>query len=177
MEYLYTKSNRLIEFPEFGKNFTKYLTLKSFALTIDYLIVIALELILYFVSGFQWYVIGFIGVTWMLLYSTILLILNRRTVGMMCTKLYAAHASGFVTSNRDVFFRGLLMSVYAFPIIGWALILTNVITAPFWKGITLLDFASRTTVITKYTYNKFEKVEDETSIEDIYLNLKGEKNE
>lgn len=160
-DYAYTKYNRVIEFPNNSKEYIKFLALRAFAFAIDYLIVLTLQLLLYNFTSFEWWMVGLAGLAWMIAYASLMFMVFGRTLGLIATRLYATHHTGFLTSNRDLFFRGLLMSIYTFPVVGWALMGTTALTTPFWKGITLVDFISRTTVMTRLAFYDFKEAEQQ----------------
>lgn len=157
---IYTTSGRLIEFPKRNKAFYKYLGLKVIALMIDYLLIFIPLIILWMIYSHSILFISIIGLAWSIPYNAIMLFSFNATTGMLITKLRLGHASGFLVPNWIVFIRALMNSLYAIPFMGWVVMLTNIVIANMYRGWTMGDLMSRTTVFTKYLFDELNDIEN-----------------
>lgn len=157
---IYTTSGRLIEFPRKDANFFKYLTLKVISLMIDYLLIFIPLILLWMLYTKSILFISLIGLAWSIPYNAIMLASFDATAGMLITKLRVGHATGFLVPRWVVFIRALMNSTYAIPFMGWVIMLTNFVIAIIYRGWTLGDLFTRTTIFTKNTFDELNDIEE-----------------
>ncbi len=170
--FFYTKQGRLVEFPIYTKQYWMYILARTLAFITDYIIVIILQTIVFQMlgGGLKVFLLSAtIGFVYFLLYNTItMFIMEGQTIGMKIAKVRAMHALGNESSRTLNFIRASIASLYAVPLIGWAMMLTNIVSSLFFKGFTMVDYCSRTIVVTMATFQKLLN-------NDIYIMKKGVK--
>ncbi len=164
-EFIYTKKGRLVEFPIHSKKYWLYILSRVLGFLTDIILVIIVQTIVFKLLGEGiggFFLSATVAFVWLMLYNSIFMFIsNGQTLGMKIAKVRAVHASGFVTSKQIILVRAMLSALYAIPIIGWAMILTNIFSGIFFKGFTMVDYCSRTVVITNNTFKNLSIVEDE----------------
>ncbi|TCG10508.1 RDD family protein [Mycoplasma marinum] len=165
IRHVYTKSGRLVEFPIYSKIYSFYILLRSLAFATDFLMVLILQTIVYKILGGgigNFFLSSTIAFVYLLIYNSFTMIItDGQTLGMKIAKVKAVHASGFSTSKQIILIRAAIGAVYALPVVGWAMVIANIFSALFFKGFTMVDYCSRTVVVTIKTFKNLSIIEDE----------------
>ena len=136
-----------------------FLLLKTTALLIDFLLLFMPLVVIWLVYSKSVLFLSIIGLAWTIPYNAIMLFSFNGTAGMLIARLRLGHASGFMVPRWLVFVRASVNSIYLIPFIGWVVMFTNAIIVFIYKGWTIGDLMSRTTVYTKVTFDELNNIE------------------
>ncbi|CAM9128000.1 RDD family protein [Mycoplasma marinum] len=159
----YSPKGFIIEYPKLKKTFWIQMLLRLLAFILDFSIVVGLWAIMYYVvfKGNE-YLPFIIPLLYVAIYMTIVpMCTNGRTIGLAIAKLRIVHKTGFHTSYANYYFRGMLVVMYAVPIIGQFLMIAACISAFLTRGITPVGGISQTVIVSSKTYENLKKLERE----------------
>lgn len=176
-EIAFLKNGRLIEFSILNLNYYKYLTLKSISMVIDLSVVFIAQAIAFMLLQVDLFMLGVIGVLYTLLYSMFMYLVFGRTIGNVVTRTDIVDKLGHEPNKKKYFIRSLFNTLYSVPIVGWALMITNVITTPFWKGITFNDYLSGTAIVTTKLNKELKNINSEILNEESNVLQEEERND
>ena len=170
MEKLTFRTNNfLIEFEKINRFYFFYIVRRLLSFVFDSLLFVAMQFLLYFIFKIEIIFASFYSIifSFAINFLTIFLLKNK-TLGMFLAGIVIGNMDGRKIPKNKIFIRTIIFSIFSVPLIGWILIILEIFSFIFNRGIGIIDFFSKTQVFSKFFYKHVQKTY-------FYLDKKTEK--